>query len=192
MPERPSGPMITVRRARAADAAALSHLAAETFRDAFADQNTAEDMAAHLAAHYSPPRQAAEIADPASTVLLAEHTDERGTATLIGYAHVASTQAPAVVTGSAPIELKRFYVARAHHGAGVAHRLFDAVEAEARRRGADALWLGVFTRNPRAIAFYAKRGLAVVGEQIFTVGTDPQRDWIMARALAAPDAPSDP
>ena len=184
MPERPSGPHIAVRRARPEDATALSRLAAETFRDAFAAQNTAEDMALHLAAHYSPSLQAAEIADPASTILLAEHTDDRGTATLIGYAHVASTPAPDVVTGSAPLELKRFYVARAHHGAGVARRLFDAVETEARRRGADALWLGVFTLNPRAIAFYTKCGLTIVGEQIFTVGTDPQRDWIMARLLA--------
>ena len=43
----------------------------------------------------------------------------------------------------------------------------------------DCLWLGVWEDNPRAIAFYKKYDFTVVGEHIFTVGTDPQRDLIM-------------
>ena len=50
--------------------------------------------------------------------------------------------------------------------------------------GADVVWLGVWEENPRGIAFYRKCGFAVVGSHIFVVGTDPQRDVLMARPCA--------
>jgi len=45
------------------------------------------------------------------------------------------------------------------------------------------LWLGVWERNARAIAFYRKQGFEVVGEQEFMLGADRQRDLVMARRL---------
>ena len=58
---------IRVRPATLADASRLSALAAATFRDTFADANAPEDMARYLAEAFTPERQAAEIADAAST-----------------------------------------------------------------------------------------------------------------------------
>ena len=49
---------------------------------------------------------------------------------------------------------------------------------EARRRGAGAIWLGVWEHNPRAQAFYRKCGFTPVGSHIFMVGSDPQTDQI--------------
>jgi ribosomal protein S18 acetylase RimI-like enzyme len=46
-------------------------------------------------------------------------------------------------------------------------------------------WLGVWEHNPRAIAFYRKSGFVEVGDHVFPVGRDPQRDVVMARAVAA-------
>jgi ribosomal protein S18 acetylase RimI-like enzyme len=57
-----------------------------------------------------------------------------------------------------------------------------AVEA-ARARGARTLWLGVWERNERAIAFYRKSRFADVGTQTFVLGTDRQRDLVLARPL---------
>lgn len=184
MPGHPAAPRLAVRRARGEDAAALSAFAAEAFRDAFAAQTPAEDMTLYLSTTFYPERQAAEIADPASSVLLAEQVDAGGERALVGYARLYRGTAPAAVSAASPIELSRFYVTRAHHGTGIARGLFDAVEAEARAQRADAIWLGVFKRNPRAIAFYEKCGFTAVGEQTFAVGTDVQHDWIMARPIA--------
>lgn len=171
-------PPVAVRAATADDAAALAAFAQACFHDAFAADNRAEDMAAYLAATFSPERQAAEIADPATQVLLA-HVD----GALAGYALVAAGAAPRAVTGAAPIELRRFYVARPWHGRGVADALMDAVLAAARARGAATLWLGVWERNPRAIAYYRKRGFADVGSHAFMLGNDRQTDRLMARAV---------
>ena len=54
----------------------------------------------------------------------------------------------------------------------------------AKRRGATSMWLGVWERNERAKAFYAKHGFQKVGSQIFVVGSDPQTDHVMLCPLA--------
>jgi ribosomal protein S18 acetylase RimI-like enzyme len=174
---------ITIRPASIDDAPALSRLGASTFRETFEAENTAEDMARYLAEAFTPERQAAEIGDAAGTVLLAELSGESGDAELAGYAHLISGPAPAAVRGPAPIELKRIYVARAWHGRGVAQALMNAVIDAARARGAQTLWLGVWERNPRAVAFYAKYGFTRVGEHTFVLGADTQTDWLFARPV---------
>lgn len=175
---------IEVRPALIGDALALSCLGANTFRETFENENTPEDMARYLAESFGPERQAAEIADPAGTVLLGEHHGDSDDAELVGYAHLVSGPVPEAVRGPAPLELKRLYVARAWHGRGVAQALMDAAINAARARGAQTLWLGVWERNARAAAFYAKYGFARVGEHSFLLGSDLQTDWLLARSIA--------
>ncbi len=169
----------TIRSARAADASQLSTLAAVTFRDTFEALNTPEDMDEHLRTHYGAPQQAAEIADPATIMLLAE--EEGGE--LIGFAQLVVGSTAACVAGEAPVELQRLYVTRAFQGRGVAQSLMDSALAAARARGARTIWLGVWEHNPRAVAFYRKYGFERVGEHTFLLGRDAQTDWIMARAV---------
>jgi diamine N-acetyltransferase len=61
-----------IRRADHEDARLPAEPGARTFAETFAADNRPEDMAAYLAASFSPARQAAEPADPASTFLIAE------------------------------------------------------------------------------------------------------------------------
>lgn len=171
---------IHIRPATAADAAVLSALAEATFRDTFEAENTAEDMDRYVAETFSAATQAAEIADPGGTVLLAEEG-----AQLAGYAYVVAGGAPPAVEGPAPLELKRFYVDAGSHGRGVAHALMAAVLDEARARGAQTLWLGVWERNARAVSFYAKHGFTRVGEHTFMLGDDAQTDWLLARPVGS-------
>jgi ribosomal protein S18 acetylase RimI-like enzyme len=104
-------------------------------------------------------------------------------ATLIAFAQLKRGEAPACVTGPDPIEVMRFYVAPTRHGQGIAQTLMDAVLTTARADGAHTIWLGVWERNPRAIAFYRKCGFEDAGSQPFLVGTDLQTDRVMTRAL---------
>jgi ribosomal protein S18 acetylase RimI-like enzyme len=90
------------------------------------------------------------------------------------------------VIGEAPLELWRFYVARPWHGRGIAQALMSHVNAEAHRRGARTLWLGVWERNERAKAFYRKTGFTDVGSHLFMVGEDAQSDRIMVRPIPLP------
>jgi ribosomal protein S18 acetylase RimI-like enzyme len=174
---------VTVRRATLADAADLSRIAATTFRETFEADNTPEDLSQYLAASFTTERQAAEIIDPAGLVLLAQRRDESGDMETVGYAHLVFGLVPPTVQGPAPIELKRLYVVRAWHGQRVAQVLMDAALGAARGLGARTLWLGVWERNARAVAFYARYGFARVGEHTFMLGGDAQTDWLLVRSL---------
>lgn len=176
---------VAIRRANASDASALARLGASTFWETFEAVNSPEDMAQYLATAFTPEQQAAEIADPASTVLLAEARGESDEVELVGYAHLMEGCAPAAVRGPSPIELKRLYVARVWHGRGVAQSLMDASLRAACARCAQTLWLGVWERNARAVAFYTKYGFTRVGEHTFMLGADAQTDWLLARPLTS-------
>ena len=102
-----------IRRATGADAGALADLARRTFRDTFAASNTPEDMAAFLAATYTPDRQRAELADPAVATLLAVQDDAP-----VAFAQLRVGEPPACVATDRPVEIWRFYVDAPWHGRG--------------------------------------------------------------------------
>ena len=170
--------LTAIRRATPGDAASLAVLAARTFRDAFERQNTPEDMALYLATNYGPARQAAELRDENIVTLVADAGDA-----LAGYAQLREGTAPECVLAASPIELWRFYVERAWHGQGLAQELMASSLEAAAERGAATIWLAVWERNERALAFYRKCGFEIVGEKEFLLGTDRQTDRVMARAL---------
>lgn len=172
---------IVIRIGEESDATALAELAARTFQETFAADNRPEDMALHLSRAYGTSQQERELHDPDITTLLAEVDGQ-----LAGYAQIRVGTVPDSVTVESPVELWRFYVARGWHGQGIAQSLMRRVELEAHRRGGRTLWLGVWERNARAMAFYFKTGFRDVGSQVFMVGTDAQTDRILVRQLPAP------
>ena len=169
---------IQIRRAGEADAAALAQFAAQTFSDTFGADNNPEDMAMFLAGSFGVEHQRREIADSRWITLLAELETS-----LVGYAQLRREEVPECVKGPAPIELYRFYVGKDWHGRGIAQELMTAVKSAAARAGGKTLWLGVWERNPRASAFYAKCGFRDVGSHDFMLGTDRQTDRILTAPL---------
>lgn len=167
-----------IRVAHTGDSPKLADFAARAFRDTFSAVTPAADMALYLSRTYGPEKQEREIADPALLTLLVESGGS-----LIGYAQLRSGAAPMCVKGDALIELWRFYIDPKYHGRGLAQSLMSRVATEAIARGARTLWLGVFERNERAKAFYAKSGFVDAGSQTFMVGNDAQADRIMVRQL---------
>jgi diamine N-acetyltransferase len=176
---------IHIRRGVLSDAAALAELAARTFADTFSADNKPEDLQAHLASAYGVPQQSAELADADGVTLLAERDGK-----LIGYAQVRRHAPPPCVTQDQPIELRRLYIDRSAHGTGVAGVLMSAAHNAARELGGKHLWLGVWERNARAIAFYTKVGFKQVGSHVFQVGSDPQTDEVFVAVLN--DSPAQP
>jgi ribosomal protein S18 acetylase RimI-like enzyme len=170
----------TIRKASPVDAKALSKIAEATFRATFAAANTAEHMTLHCRNNYGERVQAAEISSPDMLTLLAEDQQQ-----LVGYAQLCWGRSPECVLAAKPMEIQRIYVLECWHGKGVAQGLMDACSKEALHLGFDAVWLGVWEQNPRAIAFYAKLGFTEVGDHIFYLGEDPQRDLIMVKSLVA-------
>jgi GNAT superfamily N-acetyltransferase len=171
-------PDLTVRLANPRDAGLLTELGARTFSETFAADNSPEDLAAYLAVSFNPARQRAELNDPASTFFIVE-VDGRAA----GYAQLHAGEPAEGVEGPKPVELVRLYVSREWLGRGVGEALMRACVDGARRAGHGTMWLGVWERNGRAQAFYRKWDFRAVGEHVFQLGSDPQRDILMERAL---------
>jgi GNAT superfamily N-acetyltransferase len=170
--------MSLIRRGALSDAGLLAELGARTFSETFAAENTSADMAAYLEASFSPEQQSRELSDPLATFLIAEIE-----ARAAGYAMLRPSPAPIEISQENPIELVRLYVSREWHGRGVGAALMQACIDEALRRDHGTLWLGVWEHNERAQAFYRSWNFVVVGDHIFQLGADAQRDLLMERKV---------
>ena len=159
------------------DAELFADLAIRIFHDTYAATNHPDDMSAYITNTYSPAHQLAEITSPDITTLLAVTPEP------IAFAQLRSSPTPACLTFPYPVELWRFYVDHAWHGQGIAGQLMRAVLEIAVDKGHQSVWLGVWERNPRAIAFYRKWGFVDVGTQAFQLGTDVQTDRILMRGV---------
>lgn len=170
-----SGSM-TFRDAGPDDAASLAALARQTFTETFGHLYTPENLAAFLAGH-STEDWRAELEDPDFTVRIGEADGQA-----IAYAKVGPPSLPFEATGPTT-ELRQFYVLGPWQGEGAAQSLMAWVLDEARRRGAEQLYLSVFVDNHRARRFYERYGFEAVGRYDFMVGTHADEDIIMRLEL---------
>jgi diamine N-acetyltransferase len=168
-----------LRRATTADAKLLAELAARLFEATYGPDNAPEDMRDYLAGAFSEERQRAELADDSRLVWIA--LDSLGRA--IGYVAMRRDTRTNGVVAERPAEVQRIYADRTWHGRGLGRALMTACVEQARAWGCDVLWLAVWERNPRAIAFYEKTGFRKVGRQTFLLGRDVQHDDVMALSL---------
>jgi diamine N-acetyltransferase len=175
-----------IRRAEPADAAAIADFATRVFTDTYGASNTADDLAVYLTASYGARQQAEEIANPDIITLVAE---EDGC--LAAFAQVRRQPLPEGIDEDVGIEIWRFYVERSWHGRGLAQSLMasalDAARELAAGKASRKVWLGVWERNPRAIAFYEKCGFRDAGPKSFLFGRELQNDRVLIAEIAEPD-----
>lgn len=168
--------MIQFRDASPSDAAALASLGARSFTETFGHLYTADNLAAFLVNH-SEEKWRAELVDPAFAVRIGEADGQAA-----AYAKLGPPSLPFEPRGN-PIELRQFYVLGPWHGSGAARELMDWVLGEAKRRGAEELYLSVFVDNHRARRFYDRYGFEPVGRYDFMVGSHADEDIVMRKAL---------
>lgn len=174
---------ITVRPARAGEAAELAAVAAAIFPLACPPSADAADVDAAIAANLSAQCFDAYLADRDRVVLVA--TDD---SRIIGYAMLihgigADPDIAAAVPHRPAVELSKMYVLAGHHGSGAAAQLMQYGITWAADRGAAALWLGVNRNNERAQKFYGKHGFGVTGMRRFRLGESYEDDFVMVRPI---------
>ena len=170
---------IVTRAARPDDAALLTELGASTFAETFESANTPEDFAAYMAVAFGEEIQRAELEDPDTSVFFAERDGEA-----VGYVMLREGRVPSGVAADDALQIARLYARRKVLGHGIGAALMQRALAEAAGRGKDAVWLGVWDRNDRAIRFYESWGFHRTGSQPFLLGTDLQTDLVMVRRIA--------
>jgi diamine N-acetyltransferase len=171
-------PEIVTRRATPDDALLLAELGASTFRDTFEAANDPADFAAYMAGAFGEAIQRAELEDPDVTVVLAERSGEA-----MGYVLLREGPAPQLVGGFDVLQIVRLYARQRALGTGVGAVLMQRAVHEAASRGKEAIWLGVWEQNARAIEFYRRHEFFEAGTQPFLLGTDLQTDLVMVRRI---------
>ena len=168
---------VACRTATAADAPALAAMGRRCFAETFGDHFPPADMALHLARKFGPDALAAEYLDPALRIRLAEADGGP-----VAYVKLAPMTLP-VPHETDALEIHQLYVLEPWQGAGVAAALMTWAAETARAAGAPALYLCVWEKGDRAIAFYRKQGFETVGVAPYQLGTLNYQDPVMRRAL---------
>jgi ribosomal protein S18 acetylase RimI-like enzyme len=156
---------LAMRNASIQDVAALAAVAANAFSDTYRGHGDPKEIADYVAEHLSVSAVTALARDPGSTIILGEFGSQ-----LAGYAVLKAEEPPSCVTGANPIQLVRLYLDQGFLGRGFGEKLLLEVHAQAKRPGANTLWLGVYDRNVRAVRFYERLGFTRVGGKEFLLG----------------------
>ena len=167
---------IGYRDATAEDAATLDHTFKRTFCDTFAHLYRPEDLDSFLSG-FGIADWEQQLRYPAYAFRIAEADGQ-----VVGYLKLSPMKLPIGVARPA-ILLDQIYILTGYHGVGIAHGLMDWALNEARRRGAEELYLTVYVENHRARRFYDRYGFEDVGRYEFKVGNHVDEDVVMRKAL---------
>ena len=158
------------------DAATLDRIFDNTFCGTFGHLYRPEDLSAFLSS-FGISDWKAELRNPAFAFRIGEASGKP-----VGYVKLGPMKLP-VETDRPAMLIDQFYVLKEHHGAGIAGTLMGWAFEEARRRGAEELYLTVFVENHRARRFYHRYGFEAVGRFDFMVGNHADEDIIMRKSL---------
>lgn len=156
----------------------LQSLSRESFFESFAQDNTEANMQHHMATSFALDKLTRELNNPHSEFYVAFLEAQP-----IGYIKLNFGEAQTELQDPKAVEIERIYVRKAFQGRKVGQLLFDWAMQIAKERQADYIWLGVWEKNSKAIAFYQKNGFITFDQHIFMIGDDPQTDWMMKRIL---------
>lgn len=159
-----------------ADAVALDRLFDTSFCDTFGHLYRPEDLE-DFRSSFSIGDWEAQLGDSGYAFRIAEVDGQP-----VGYVKLGPLKLPIEPAGPALL-LDQLYVLGEHHGSGIAQTLMDWAVDEARRRGAEELYLTVFVDNHRARRFYDRYGFEAVGRYDFMVGAQADEDIIMRKRL---------
>ena len=152
-------------------------------REAFGPPyNPADLVDEYIQSAITQPILETELADTRSWFFLVETDDQ----TPVGYAklrlHTPPRRMPQPYRRNS-VEIQRIYLLQSQVGQGQGRLLMNHCLDWARAAGYETVWLGVWERNERALAFYQKMGFVRFGYHYFLFGSERQRDFWLYKSL---------
>ena len=177
---------IMIRPATAEDALCIGVLGMQVFLDTYATEGIRNAIANEALQAFSPQaitRLLAEpgialLAEPGIALLVAECNHH-----LVGFAQVKLNTGHAMIEAADVAELQRLYIQERFTGLGMGYRLLQAAEQRAALEGASLLWATVWDGNERALAFYPRRGYALLGAPTYTFQGEAHGNRLFGKAL---------
>ncbi len=169
---------VVIRVCNIEDAEVLQAISRETFAETFSEDNDPSHLESFLAEAYSLDKLKRELSNPETQFFFAEWEGE-----VAAYLKVNEGSAQSEEKGNKFLEVERIYVRQAFQKLGLGRVLMDKAVEIAKTSGKSSIWLGVWEKNEKAIAFYEKKGFVRTGAHSFFVGDDEQIDYIMEKTL---------
>ncbi|MEP7247129.1 MAG: GNAT family N-acetyltransferase [Gammaproteobacteria bacterium] len=167
----------TVRRATAADAAALANLSVATFVETFGHLYPPEDLQEFLTRACSPDACRKLIEEPGNAVWLATFESPEP----VAYMTVGTCKLPVENIEPAAGEIRQLYVLAKYHNLRLGTRLMTLALDWLATEGRAPLYVGVWSENDGAQRLYGRYGFTKIGEYGFRVGTTIDREFILKR-----------
>ena len=171
--------MLSIRRATADDAEALSVVGSATMLETYADKIPGRDIVAHCMRRHSVAVYAAWLADPDVAIWITETALHAAA----GYLVLMPAALPEPRPHPDDLEVQRIYVLSRFHGTSAGHALMNRAIAETKARRKRQLLLGVLKTNTRAVGFYRRQGFTEIGTRTFQVGTSVFDDYVMGLTI---------
>jgi len=162
----------------AADMPTLQQVSRATFTDTFGAANTPEDLAKYLDKTYNQPQLLQELQQPTTTF---DFISLNGV--VAGYLKLNWGGTQSEKRGNQRLEIERIYILPEFKRQGLGQQLYQRAVAKATDLGLAAIWLGVWENNFAAQKFYQAMGFKEVGDHVFHLGTESQRDLILEKTL---------
>ncbi|AYM02709.1 GNAT family N-acetyltransferase [Levilactobacillus brevis] len=161
-----------------AEVGQLQAVCRQTFTATFGADNTAADLAAYLDTAYNQPQLLQEMRQPTTTYDLMWVDGQ-----VAGYLKLNWGPTQSEQRGNSALEIERIYILPAFKRQGLGRQFYQHAVAQAQSLGLTSIWLGVWEHNPAAQRFYQAMGFQQVGDHVFQLGSDQQRDLILAKTL---------
>ncbi|WP_061777055.1 GNAT family N-acetyltransferase [Levilactobacillus senmaizukei] len=160
------------------DLATLQRVSRQTFADTFGEANTPEDLAAYLDTAYSSQQLTKELTQATTTFdfILVDGQ-------VAGYLKLNWDASQSEPCGNQSLEIERIYILPAYKRQGLGRTLYQHAVERAQRLHKTTIWLGVWEHNRPARKFYERMGFQQIGDHVFQLGSDAQRDLILQTTL---------
>ena len=167
-----------IRPATAEDALCIGVLGMQVFLDTYATEGIRSSIANEALQAFAPQAITHLLAEPGIALLVAECNQH-----LVGFAQVKLETPHAMIKAANVAELQRLYIQERFTGLGIGYRLLQAAEQRAALEGAALLWATVWDGNERALAFYPRRGYALLGAPTYTFQGETHGNRLFGKAL---------
>lgn len=160
------------------DLTTLKKVGYDTFYETFHAQNKPENLDNYLKRAFTDEKLLAELNQPHSVFYFIYYKGQ-----VAGYLKVNLYEAQSEPMGDEACEIERIYLLNQYQGLGLGKLLYDKALEIAKENGKQKIWLGVWEKNERAIAFYQRLGFIQTAAHSFYMGDEEQVDFIMEKKL---------
>ncbi len=169
-----------IRRLSINDVIQLSELGESSFRDTYSWYNSQENMNEYVAKNFNRHALNRELVNENIIYFGIENENNL----LSAYAKFVLGKNSNGQKKSTCAELARIYVDKKYFGKGQGKILLEFCANFLKENNISSIWLGVWQKNKKAIAFYERMGFKKKGTTTFLLGTDLQDDFIYELNLA--------